>query len=1019
MTLSDLSIKNPVFAWMLMSAMILFGWIGLRGMGISQMPDVDFPVITVSVTWEGAAPEVVENEVTDVIEDAAMQVQGVRDLSSSSRQGSSSVTIEFDLDKDIDVALQEVQSKVAQAQRNLPEDVDPPVISKSNPEDQPILWIGVTSDRPMPEMMKFTRDYLKDQFTTVSGVGEVFLGGYVEPNLRLWLSAEKLQARELTVDDVINAVRSEHTESPAGFIESKETEMNVRVMGEADSVEEFGKIVIPRRSGQPIWSTIQIRDVAEVEDGLADVRRISRVNGKPAVGIGIRKQRGSNAVEVARKVKERMRDLQKILPKGYEMGVNFDRTVFIEQATHELLFTMILSAVLTSIVCWLFLGSFSSALNVILAIPTSIIGSFFVLYLFGFTLNSFTRLGLTHVIGIVVDDAIMVLENIVRHREMGESKVQAALLGAREITFAALAASVAILAIFIPVVFMKGIMGKYFFEFGITISVAVMLSLLEALTLAPMRCSQFLSVGHSNRLDAAVDRGMNSMSGLYQRGLDACLNHRWKIIFSTLLLFALSLGMARTLKKEFVPSQDQSRLMVRLQTVPGSSLAFTSEVFAKAEALIQGRPEVDRYFGAIGGFGGGEVNTGNIFITMKPKNEREVTQGELMNFIRQEFKKIPGVMRAVVQDLSQQGFTAQRGFPVEFSLRGRDWDGLARLSDEMRGKMEATGLMLDIDTDYRLGMPEVKIVPDRQRSAARGVSVSAIADTINSMIGGVRVGKYSQGGRRYDIRVRLVKEDRSRPEDIGKIWVRNNTGELIRLSDVVEFSERKTLLSISRKNRERAIGMFANVAPGKSQGEAIAAVQALGQTLPEGYRMVLSGSAQTFKESFSSLWIALFLGLVVAYMVLASQFNSFVHPWSVLLALPFSVTGAFLGLQAFGMTLNIYSMFGLILLMGIVKKNSILLVDFSNVRRKQGGGIRAALMEACPIRLRPIIMTSVSTIAAAIPPALALGPGAEIQRPMAVVVIGGVLVSTLLTLFVVPCAYSLMSRLEKVPVMTI
>ena len=1022
MTLSDVSIKNPVFAWMIMVGLIVFGWIGFTRMGVSQLPDVDFPVVTVTVTLEGAAPEVMETEVTDVIEDAVMSVQGIKEVSSTSRQGQAQISIEFDLNRDIDVAMQEVQTKITQAQRSLPKDIDPPIINKANPEDQPIMWLALSGDRPLKDLMEYTHDVLKDEFSTVNGVSDIFLGGYIDPNLRVWLDADKMQKRELTVDDVINAIQTEHAEVPAGVIDTGRQELNVRVMGEASSVQEFENIIIPGRQGAPIWRTFRIKDVGTVEDGLADIRRISRTQGQAAVGLGIKKQRGSNAVAVANAVKKRMAEIQKSLPKGMTLGINFDSTRFVKAAAHEMDFTLILSALLTAAVCWLFLGSWSSTLNILLAIPTSIIGSFMILYWLGFTLNTFTLLGLSLAIGIVVDDAIMVLENIVRYREHGMSKVKAALVGAREITFAAMAASIAILAIFLPVVFMKGIMGKFFFQFGVTISVAVLLSLLEALTLAPMRCSQFLQVGHTSWIGKNMDRFMNGLAEVYRRALKVCLNWRWTVIVVAFAFFFGSLRFAKIIKKEFVPAQDQSMFLVRMQTPIGSSIEYTDGVVRQAEKDIMAHPETNRYYAAIGGFGGGEVNTAMMFVTMKdpkqrpvdPKKGRPLTQQEFMGVVRKEFNAVPGMERAIVQDLSLSGFTSHRGFPIEFTLRGRDWDQLASLSAELMKKMEQSGAVVDVDTDYQLGMPEVKVRPDRDKAAMRGVSVQSIGNAINAMIGGVRVGQYTRGGKRYDIRVRLVAQDRTTPQDIRKIWVRNNRGEVIPLSEVVDIVTKPTLLSITRRNRERAIGIFANIAPGHSQAEAMETVQKIAaQILPEGYRLVLSGSSQTFKESGESLMFALIMGIFVAYMVLASQFNSFIHPFTVLLALPFSVTGAFIALWLGGKSLNMYSMIGIILLMGIVKKNSILLVDFTNERRKHGMPAKDALLDACPVRLRPILMTSFSTIAAAVPPALALGPGAETRVPMALVVIGGVTVSTFLTLFVVPCAYSLLTRLES------
>ncbi len=1020
MTLSDLSIKNPVFAWMLMLGLIVFGWIGFSSMGISQMPDVDYPVVNVGVTLEGAAPEVMETQVADVLEGVVMSIQGIKDVSSTSKRGSCNITIEFELGRDIDVAMQEVQAKISQAAHDLPRDIDPPTISKSNPEDQPIVRVALNGDRPLKDLMAYSNDFLKDKFTTIAGVGDVDMGGFVDPNLRIWVNTDQLNAKQITVEDVINTVGSQHAETPAGYISSGNKEMNVRVMGEATTPEQFANLVITGRGGAAIWKTFRIKDVAEVEDGLNDIRRIARTNGKLSVGIGIMKQRGSNAVSVAKAVRAKVAELQAGLPKGMNLTVVNDSTRFIEDSTHELNFTLVLSALLTGIVCWLFLGSWSSTFNVLLAIPTSIIGAFLILYFMGFTLNTFTLLGLSLAIGIVVDDAIMVLENIVRYNEMGYSRVKSALVGAREITFPAMAASIAILAIFVPVIFMKGIIGKFFFQFGVTMSAAVLLSLLEALTLSPMRCSQFVDSGRTTAMGIWMDKAFNRFADSYRRLLDFILQHRWKTIGAAVTVFIVSLLIALKLPTEFTPSQDQSQFMVRLQTPIGSSFEYTDSVFKKVEAWAMTQPNIDRYFGSVGG---GTVNTGMLFVTLKQPGDRvplkaggkKPTQLDLMNYTRKALKQIKELDRVSIQDPSQSGFTAKRGYPVELSLRGPDWDKLADLDQALMKRMSDSGKMVDVDTDYQSGMPEVQIIPDREKAAARGVDIASIGSAVNSMIGGVRVGKFTKNGKRYDIRVRLVDKDRNNPSDIGKIWVRNNHGEMIRLSEVMKAVEKPTLLSISRRNRERAIGIFANPAPGVSQGDALAEAQKEAkELLPDGYRIVLSGSSQTFQESFGSLLTALVFGIFVAYMVLASQFNSFIHPVTVLLALPFSITGAFIALLIGHQSLNIYSMIGMILLMGIVKKNSILLVEFTNNRRRDKGmNVHDALLEACPIRLRPILMTSFATIAAAIPPALGIGPGAETRIPMALVVIGGVLFSTALTLLVVPCAYSLFSRLES------
>jgi hydrophobe/amphiphile efflux-1 (HAE1) family protein len=1022
MSLSDVSVKNPVFAWMLMIGLMFFGFIGFSRMGVSQMPDVDFPVISVSLSWEGAAPQVMESDVVDIVEDSIMSIQGVRSVSSSIQQGVASVTIEFELNRNIDAAFQDVQAKINQAQRLLPKDIDPPVITKTNPDDQPIVWLTVYSNtRSLRDLMSYAQDHLKDRFTTINGVGEIFLGGIVDRNLRIWVDAEKLQKYELTVQDIIDAVNLEHQEVPAGRIETKTKEFDVRMMGEALNTDEFANILIPQRAGKTIYKAIYLKDVATIEDGLADIRRLSRTQGHLAVGLGIRKQRGSNEVDVAHQVLKRLEEVKQDLPKDLSIDVRFNRTKFSEDSIRELTFTLVLSAIVTSLVCWIFLGSWSATINILLAIPTSILGTFMVIYFLGFTLNTFTVLALSLAIGIVVDDAIMVLENIVRLREGGLAKIEAALKGANQITFAALASTIALIAIFLPVAFMSGIIGKFFFKFGMTIAIAVGLSLLEALTLAPMRCSQFLQIGErTTAFGKGVDTGFKWLAANYKVVLEKSLRHPWLVLIITSTLFVCSLFFVGILRKEFVPSQDQSMFLCRLQTPVGSSMEFTDDRMKQAEAFVNTRPEVSGYFSVVGGFGGGSVNTGFVFVTLKtPKNRpvvaparRPLKQTEIMAVFRNALNQIPD-LKASIQDLSLSGFSAQRGFPIEFYIKGPDWKQLAVYSADIREEMRKSGLMTDIDTDYLANLPEIRVIPDRAKADERGVSIDKVGTAINALIGGERIGKYTREGKRYDIRVRLIPTQRSQAEDINALGVWNDRGEMVQLKDVVKITEEPTAQTITRRNRERAITIFANVAGGKSQTDVLQTVTGIAKRiLPEGYGAVFSGSTQTFKESFSSLYVALLLGIIVAYMVLASQFNSYLDPIAVLFALPFSISGALITLWLARQSLNIYSFIGLILLMGIVKKNSILLVDFTNHIRRQDRPPRQALLEACPIRLRPILMTTFSTIAAALPPALAIGPGAETRIPMAITIIGGLTVSTMLTLIVVPCVYLLFTRIE-------
>jgi len=1029
MTLSDISIKKPVFAWMLMAGLLVFGSISYLMMGISQLPDVDFPVVTVTVSWAGASPDVMESAVADIIESAVMSVDGIQLVQSTSQQGQSQITINFNLAQDINVALQQVQTKISQAQKNLPQTIDPPIITKTNPNDQPIIWTAAYYEGgSYRDLALFVRDHLKDRLTTINGVGDIQMGGYVDPQMRVWLNAEEMRKREITSQDIIDAINQEHQLAPTGYQDDGDHETYIRVHSEFEDAAGCNGLYIPARQGLPNFAKIRIGDVANCIEGTDELRRLSRFNSIfPTIGLGIIKQRGTNAVAIGDLVKKKLGNLKDVLPKGMNMGIVMDTTQFIRDSVRELGTTLIMAVVLTSVVCYLFLGTWSSAFNVILAIPVSLIGSFIVLHFLGFTVNTFVLMGLSLSIGIVVDDAIMVLENITRHNELGKSRVEAALVGAREITGAAVAASLAILAIFVPVVFMPGIIGKFLYQFGVTLSVAVMISLLEALTLAPMRCSQFLQIGGGNFMTNGVSKVMDWLTGIYKRALIVSLRWRWTVIGVAFIVFGTSLFTAQTLRKEFLPPQDQSRFLLTLYTKMGSSLAYTDKVFMEAEKLYKSRPEIFSYYVAVGGFGGGLVNQGISFITLKEPKDRTVTapftkrpptQQEFMAYFRKELLKIPGVERAALLDLSQGGFSSGgRGYPIEFVVQGPDWAKLAESTLEIRKRMLASGYMADVDTDYNPNMPETEIYPDRAKAAAHGINITTIANSVAAMVGGLKLlpNKYTDSaGHRDDIQVKLVADENHNSADIDKIYVRNVYGEILPLTSVISMKDASTLLTITRYNRERGISVFGNFTAGKSQSEVIDYVQKTAkEVLPEGYHLTMSGSSQAFDESSSSLAGALILGIFVAYMVLASQFNSFLHPVIILLALPFSVTGALWAMKLTNVSLNLYSAIGILLLMGIVKKNSILLVEFTNHKRVEGLGVKDALVEACPVRLRPILMTSIATICGAIPSALASGSGSEVMRPMSVTVIGGVLVSTFLTLFVVPCAYSLFSRLES------
>ncbi len=1125
MNLSDLSIKNPVFAVMLSAAMIVFGWLGYRDMGVSQFPEIDFPVVSIQIRLEAASPDVMDADVTEVVEDAVAGVEGVDYIMSQSLNELSIVTVYFRLDRDIDVAVQEVENAVRGRRRFLPLQIDPPVVTKVNPNNLPVMWLTLSGAVPLQTISDFAEKRFKQEIAGIPEVGGVQFGGLQARNVRVWLDADKLAAYNLAPEDVLRAIQTQHAELPAGYIKSNLVEFNVRTMGEAYSIPDFNKLLVAQLNGQQVY----LSDVADVQDGLEDRRSLARYNRMPAVAVGVRKAIGGNLVAVCENVKARLPELQKTLPPGVELNVPVDYSLFVRENVEELKLTLFLGIVLTAVVCFLFLGSVGTTLNICLSIPTSLVGTFFVLNygmkLFGvppFTINLMTLLALSLSVGVVVDDAILVLENIYRHREQGRGRMEAALLGAREISFAAIAATLSIMAIFLPVAFMTGTIGRFFFQFGVTVGVAVFLSLVCALTLTPMLCAFFLNlrervprrprpfrlalgllVGFGVVLVTASLRGalrlwlpeyepwswplVELAGGVYEllgweptwtapadaggrelallwavetggefvlaallmsygtvlywaldrfflgplllRPTDWALTrmtsgYAWLLRLSlrlwpavlavSVVLIALAVGMLHydVLGRELVPSEDQSRFVVHVVCPVGSSIDHIDELLHECENRLVERDDVRGILTTVATEPGQLMNEADIFVHLLPQHDRALRQQEVMRQVRADLERVHDV-RVVVRDLSTEGFTAQRGDPVDFALQG-DWKELPGHAERLIKEMAASGLVQDIDSDYRPGLAEVQVHPDREKLALLGVPVGRLADSMSLLVGGLRVAKYTQGGRRYDVRVRLKEQQRASPDDLDPLTLRVGANRLVQMQDVARMQTVSTLPVINRYNHQRKIEITASPAAGVSQGEAIERCQALArEVLPDTVNVVELGNAQAMRETINSLIFALVLGILIAYMILGVQFNSFVHPLTVLLAMPFAVTGALVTLWLTGDTLNMMSMIGLILLMGLVKKNSIILVDYTNQLRREGGlGVTEAVLKACPVRLRPILMTSVATVAGAVPAALGLGPGAETRAPMARGIIGGIVLSTLVTLVLVPVFYVLIERLR-------
>ena len=1018
MNLIDLSIRRPVFAWVLMFALIVFGAISMNRMGISQLPDVDFPIITVSFTYDGAAPEVVESELITPIEERLLAIEGIKDMRSQAKQGSGQVTLEFDLNRNVDVALQEVQTALNQLK--LPPGIDPPIIKKQNPEEDPIVIVSISGQAELKDMLAWSDSYLLDQLRFLPGVGEVSVGGFSDRNLRIWLDTKKLNLYELTISDVVNALKSQHVESAAGQFTEKLRELRVRWLGEASRIDEVKNIRILKRGSERVFGKkLYIGDVADVVDGLSDIRRIARVDGKQAIGIQIRKQRGTNEVEIAKVVKRKLEEIKGNFPKGFKYQVVVDYTQSTEATVDLTIEKLWVAAIITIIICFLFLGSFQAALNILFSIPTSIVGTFTIMYFSGFTLNLFTLLALTLSISIVVDDAIMLLENIVRHYRMGKDSITAASDGAKEVLPAAVAATLAVVAVFLPVVFMDGIIGKFFFQFGITMCACVLLSLLEAVTITPMRAAALLSTEPEvSRFEKYLDHIFEKVENIYRRVLHITLNWKYIVLLFSTAFFILSLILIAKVRQEFVPLQDQNLIIMTAQAKPGTSLDATSDEALKIEEVLKRNPNILSYLVSIGAGGGiaTSVNQMTIPVILKPREQRSVGHVVIMEQLRSEFKKLKS-LKVTLRDNSARNLSSGRQNPIGINLRGPDLDILDGLTKKLSNQLEDEKLAVDMDTDFKKGIPELLIKPNREAMADRGVTVDQVGEILSSGIGSVRAGRFTMDGKRYDIRFKIKDELIRSAEDFKKLYVRNNVGNLVPMNELVTIFEGKAIQNISRVNRQRSISLFGNLAPGVSQSKALDRAKIIAaKILPPGYTFALEGASAGFASSFKSLSSALSIGILVAFLILAVQFNSFVHPWSVLIALPFSVSGALVALWMFGASVNLFSFIGLIVLMGISKKNSIMLVEFTNqVREHSTKKVHDALLEACPVRLRPILMTSVATVAAATPLIIGHGMGAETRLPMGLSIIGGTIISTILTLFVVPALYLLLSPLESKP----
>ncbi len=1005
MILSDLAIRRPVLTTVFTAAILVVGFVGYRSLPVRELPDIDYPIVSVTTILPGASPEVVETEVTEVLEEEINAIEGIKTLTSVSGEQTSLITAQFQLGRDINVALQDVRDKVSELRGELPDDVEEPVVEKLDPEAFPIIWLPLSNPAlDDTEVDDYADNVLKEDLQTLPGVGSVILGGEKRFAVRVRLDPGKLAAYDLTVVDVQRALQSENVDIPSGRIESTEREFTVRTEGELPTPKSFNDLIVAWRDGTPI----RLGDLGVAEAGVENERTLARYDGQPTVGLGIIKQSDANTVAVSDEVLSEVDRLRPQLPPGYSLDVAVNNAEFIEHSLSEVQQTLLIAFGLVVLVVFVFLRSGWATIIPSLAIPVSLVGTFAALYALDFSINTLTLLALTLAIGIVVDDAIVVLENVYRHMEEGLDRKAAARRGTSEIAFAVLAISLTLVIVFLPIAFVSGVVGRLFREFGLSVAVSVLISAFVALTLTPMLCSRFLRLGGGgNRLYRFIEWTLEATTRGFRRSLEWALGRRLLVVFAAIAAFAGAVWVMRGMGREFVPPEDRSGFLVQVSAPEGSTLDYTDRYLREIEHRVEGIDGVQSYFSAIGLSIGGpaKVSEGILFVRLAEQQDRSRDQFQIMSELRRKVADLAGVQIFVIAPSALNA--GSLGKPLQFVLQSRDLDQLSKVSETMLERARKIPGLVDVDTNLDLNKPQLTVTIDRNRAAALGLTVRDVAGALQVLFGGRDVTKFKRGNERYDVVVQLEKSYRATPQALQQVYLRGSGGELVQLASVIHVQEGVGPAQINHYDRRRSVTLDANL-QGIPLGTGLERVEALAdEVLPAGFTTAVAGQSEDFRESAQSLLLSLLLAIVGIYLVLAGQFESFVHPFTIMLALPFALVGAVVALAALGMTLNVYSFIGIIMLMGLVVKNSILLVDYANTLRERGDAMREAVVDAAAVRLRPILMTSVSIIFGVLPIALALGAGAESRRPLGVAVVGGMVVSTALTLYVVPVFYTL------------
>jgi HAE1 family hydrophobic/amphiphilic exporter-1 len=1003
--LPEISIKRHVFAYMLSAVLVLFGIISYKDIGVDRYPTVEFPMISITTILPGATPEIIDSSVTNLIESVVNSAPGIDHIQSNSSPSVSAINIRFDMDKDVNVAFNEVQARVNRILKDLPNDTEPPVVAKVEVGALPVMWLTLSGDRTLQQLNQYARNVIKKRLETISGVGEIQLGGEQRRTIRVNLDPVRMKQLGITVPDIVRTFNREHLRLPGGFLinESKETLLELDL--EYHSPEKLGEMIVSYQGSAPQ----RLRDFATIEDGLADFRQLARFNGKPAVGLGILKVQNANTVAIVDEIKRRLEEeLIPELPPGIELGIAHDDGELTQGVIDSLEEHLISGTLLTALVVLLFLKNLRSTFIIAVAIPVSLLGAIAVMYFLGYTFNTVTMLGLLLLIGVVVDDAIVVLENIYRHaEEHGSGRVDAAIHGTRQVVFAVMAATLTLVAIFAPVIFMEGIIGRFFESFAVVVTFGVLASLFVSLTLTPMLCSRFLKVEKKHgKLYKLMDRGFHVMDETYKTLLDFALSHRRLVAWTTLAVVLSSGFFFSHIGSGFMPEQDEGRFLISVKAPLGSSINYTEGKIKEIEKILEHDEDIDGYFVTVGADRSRQVSNASFLVKMVPWGQREISQVDMIEKLHVELAEIAGV-QAFPSPMPMVG--GNRGEPLYFILKGPDLNEVARLANTLKQRLKAHPEVGTPDLELQLDLPQLKTKIHRSLVRSLGLTTEDVALSINVLAGGLDIARFNDDpgdGERYDIRLKAGDGQLTYGSDISDIYLRSSNGEMVSLANLLTLESQLGAAVISRYDLQYAANFYST--PTISLGEAVNVVMAATEgLLPLGYEVKMSGRAEEFGKTLYYMIFAFVVAIILVYMVLASQFNSFIQPFIIMVAQPLAIIGGVVALWITGHTLNIFSMIGLVLLMGLVAKNSILLVDLTNQRRADGKSIEQSLKEACPIRLRPILMTSITIILAMLPAAFGAGAGSDANSPMAVAVIGGMISSTLLSLVVVPAVYSL------------